>query len=360
MMKIKNEASGSIYYGMHFYPGCAQYTELDKSYCVFLNDDTIRSMGPSFAGKPVFVHHVAEVENDINKLRGEADGWVVDSFYNAADGKHWVKFIVVSDKAEQAIRRGMRLSNCYIPKKFGPAGTWNGISYEREITGGEYEHLAIVPNPRYEESIIMTPEKFKEYNDEKLLEIKKLANNKGDVKMKFSWFKKQKVENSTDLDGMFLILPKSGKEVEIAKLINEADEVEVKKDDPKMAHPDHLVEVKGEKMTVNQLMEKYNAMCETKNESSDDDDAGTADPASLNAADEDELVEEKEDEEEIKDSKKNEEDAAEKELKEEKKKNAKEKADRLRNANNMPQQTAIVELSMDQIARGKQRYGSGN
>lgn len=373
MKRIKNEASGSIFYGMHFYPGCAQYAEQSKDpYCVFLNDDTIRSMGPSFAGKPVFVLHVDEVENDLNKLRGEADGWVVESFYNAADGKHWVKFLVCSDKGMQAIKSGMKLSNCYLPKNFGPSGTWNGISYEREITGGEYEHLAIVPNPRYEESIIMTPEKFKQYNDEKLLEIKKLANNKeGDGKMKFSWFKRQKVENSTDLDSMCVVLPKSGKEVDISKLINEADEVEMKKAEPKMAHPDHMVEVKGQKMSVNDLMEKYNAMCE-KNDSSDDDDS--MDPASMNDDDletadkevpktDEEKAGEKqtlklveEEDKEIKDAKQNEED----EEKAEKKKNAKEKAERLKNADKAPMPVAVVTLSVDQVIRGKQLYGSEN
>lgn len=362
---------------MHFYPGCAEYVEDNqKPYRVFLNDNTIRTMGPSFAGKPVFVLHVDEVEDDLNKLRGEADGWVIESFYNQADGKHWVKFIVCSEKGEQAIKRGMKLSNCYMPKGFGAGGTWNGITYEREITGGEYEHLAIVPNPRYEESIIMSPDKFKAYNDDKLLELKKLANNKqGDVKMKLSWFKRQKVENSTELDGMCVILPNSKREVSIEKLINDADSMEMKKDEPKMAHPDHMVEVKGQKMTVNDLMKKYDAMCESMKKDSEEE---SKDPAEMNddqdmetakkevpKSDDDKKDEEQtlkieeEAEKEVKDSKKNEEDEDEKMAKADKKKNAKEKADRLRNAHNdssLPE--AVVSLSSDKVARGKQLFGS--
>lgn len=386
-MRIKNEAKGSIFYGMHFYPGCAEYVEENKKpYRVFLNDATIRSMGPSFQGKPVFVLHVDGVNDDLNALRGEADGWVIESFYNAADGKHWVKFIVCSEKGERAIKQGMKLSNCYMPKGFSSGGEWNGISYDREITGGEYEHLAIVPNPRYQESVIMTPEKFKAYNSDKLLEIERLSNTKqGDAKMKLSWFKRQKVENSTDLDGMCVILPTSKKEVSIEKLINEADDKEMKKGEPKMANPDHFVEVDGKKMTVDSLMKKFNAMCEKKNDD-DDDDMDSEDPA-MNDDDDMETAKKKtpktddekksekqtlkleeEEEKEVKDSKKNEdedddeddEDEKEKMMaKKNKKKNAREKADRLRNANSdsqIPQ--AVVMLSDDKVARGKQLFGS--
>lgn len=368
--------SASIYYGLHFYPGVAEYQEPDKApYRVFLNEENIRKMGPSFVGKPVFVFHVGEIEKDLNKLRGEADGWVVESFYNPADGKHWVKFVVCSDKGEQAIKRGMKLSNCYIPKSFGPGGTWNGVTYEREITDGEYEHLAIVPNPRYEESVIMTPEQFKKYNDDKLLEIKRLSNNKkGDEKMKFNFFKKSKVENSVDWESMSVVLPKSGKEIEIVKLINEADDKELKKNEPQMAHPDHMVEVKGEKMTVNQLMKKYDDLC-AKNE--EDDEDSSEDPSSMNDDEQDlkysetevpkseddkesekkTLILEEEEEKEVKDSKEESKDDREEEK--EKKKNAKEKAERLRNAHNQSYiPTATVVLSMDQVARGKQLYGS--
>lgn len=363
---IKNEAKGTIWYGMHFYPGCAEYADNGNSYRVFLNDDTIRAMGPSFAGKPVFVLHVDEVEEDLNKLRSEADGWVIESFYNQADGKHWVKFIVCSEKGEQAIKKGFRLSNCYMPKGFGAGGTWNGISYDKEVTGGDYEHLAIVPNPRYEESVIMTPEKFKEYNDNKLNELKKFANNKDEgKKMKFNFFKRQKVENSTELDGMCVVLPNSKKEVFLEKLINEADEREMKKDEPKMVDMKDLVEIDGEKLSVDELVKQFNAAkCNKKNEDEDEDDDDSEDPAAMNSEDEDKKEnEDDEEEKKVEDSKKNEEedDEEEEEKKKNKKKNAKDKADRLRNADKKPTQfVARVDLSMDQVARGKKLFGSDN
>lgn len=248
-----SDGKGQVFYGLHFYPGVARYQEPGtEAFTVYLNEDTLRKMDPSFAGRPVFVLHVDSVEQDVDELRKEADGWAVESFYNPADGKHWVKFLMCSDRGLEAVQRGLRLSNCYVAKNYGPGGVWNGVAYDKEIIDGEYEHLAIVPNPRYDESVIMTPEEFKAYNDEKQAELRKLANAnkanppaKGDVPMKFDFFKRSKVENTADLEVMSVLLPKSKREVSLAKLINEADEVEMEKGKKKEG-----MEKAGEKMNA--------------------------------------------------------------------------------------------------------------
>lgn len=382
---IKN-SKGNVYYGMHFYPGVAEYAEPGKDpYRVFLNEDTIRSMDPTFAGRPIYVEHVDEVESNIDELRKEADGWVIESFFNSADGKHWVKFISVSERAEKAIKAGMRLSNAYIPKSFGQGGMWNGVTYQKEITGGEFEHLAIVRNPRYEESVIMTPDQFKQYNEEKVIELKRLANGKDQKETKemaFKLFKRQKVENSTDIEGMHVVLPKSGREVSITQLVNEMDEAEEKKkanDVP--ADPAHKVKLHdGSMCNVGELVEKHKAMADEL--------------AALKAKKEDEIgleteevspdVEsapemENEDEADDADAKKKALEIAEhedKEMADAKKKNAKadnpksdsddakkaakEKADKLRNANtrHADEEVARVEFSDDMVSRGRSRYGS--
>ena len=359
MPKNAGEAKGNIYYGMHFYPGLAGYQEENgRPYKVFLNENTIRSMDPTFAGCPVFVLHVDEVETDLNKLRSEADGWVIESFYNAADGKHWAKFVVVSEEGKKAIAKGMKLSNCYLPKTFGPSGMWNGIDYEKSITSAEYEHLAIVPNPRYEESVIMTPDEFKKYNDDHQIELKRLANTKGEEKMAFNFFKRAKVENSTDLEGMLVELPKSKVEVHLAHLINMADKEEMEKDKPKVAEGHHLVDCNGKTMTVNEMVEKHKAVCDEleemkkpkEEENAEDDDMEHAKEKPDMSADDkdDDKAELKLREEE------------DKEVKDAKKKNDKEKADRLRNANKFENHGEEVPflMSEDAVARGKAMFGS--
>lgn len=361
-MSIKNaKQPPQIFYGLHMAPGVAEYAEQGRDpYRILINEDTIKNMDSTFAGKPIYVHHVEEV--DLDKIQEEADGYVVESFYNKCDGKHWAKFIVVSDRGHDAIRQGWKLSNAYIPKEFSGGGLWHGVEYIKEVTRGEYEHLAIVPNPRYDESVIMTPEQFKSYNGEKELELLKIANAKGEPRMIF--FKREKIANSADLEKTVVSLPKSGKEMSIAELVTNADDTAMAAKEPmQMANMDHHVMVGEHKMTVNELVTKHMEACnelsalkatpdekaemEKKNAEKEAEAAKAAEAVKANAEKEAKDAEEK---------KKNaEKDAADAE---EKKKNALH-FEALKNAN----MTAIkdeptFEMGEEKLARGKSRYGS--
>lgn len=330
--------------------GVAEYKEPQindgNPYRIFVGEDTIKKMNATFAGKPVYVRHVDAV--NLETLQEEADGYVIESFFNKSDGKNWAKFLVVSDKGHEAIRSGWKLSNAYIPKEMSGGGLWHGVEYVKEVMEGEYEHLAIVPNPRYEESIILTPEEFKAYNSEKEIELTRMANSKGDKGTMFKFFKKTKVENETDLESMSVTLPKSKKEKTIGQIINEMDEVELNAAKPQsqVANGEHMVKCGDEEMTVNALVEKHMALKQKYNEDTADKDAKAAE-----AAGEGELVpnaeeEKKENEEEPK---------KEEEKKEPAKKNH---FDALKNAHKAAKAQANIDLSEDRLARGKTRYGS--
>lgn len=373
-MKLKNaKTKPEIFYGLHMVEGVAEYREPGKDpYRIMIGESTLKNMDPTFAGLPVFVLHVDDVNFD--NIQEEADGYVIESFFNKADGKHWVKFIAVSDEIKVKIKNGWKLSNAYFPKAFSNGGLWHGVEYSKEITGGEYEHLAVVPNPRYEESVILTPDEFKTYNEEKELELKKLANSKekGEQPMKLSLFKKQKVENSTDFEGMSVTLPKSGKEKTLVQLVNEADEKELKKNDD-MADMGHKVKLHDDSMcNVGELLEKHKAL-------HDAHEALKAEHEELKAKhneeehEEDLHVEEtpvdvegdkhNEDDEEAKKKALELAEHEEKEIEAAKKKNAadlkKKNFQTLKNApKTVNEEVARVELSEDQVARGKARYGS--
>lgn len=351
---IKNAKTlPQVYYGLHMVEGLAEYSEKQvnegQPYRILLGEAVLKQMDPTYAGKPVYVHHVDQV--NLDNIQVEADGYVAESFYNPPDGKHWAKFIAVSDAAQEAIRiKKWRLSNAYVPKEFSGGGKWHNVDYSKEVMLAEYEHLAIVPNPRYEESIILTPEEFKAYNLEKELELKQLANSKGDQPM-FTFFKKTKVENAADLENTSVTL-KSGTEKTIKQLINEAEEHEqkgkmLKELDP--IHMDSSIKVGDDSMTVNELVEKYKAAIAPK------------DPS-----DEEKAAEAKKNEE-MEKEKKAKEDLAKKNEEEEKEKKAKEAAEKKQNGNfdalkNAPgaalKEQPSVDLSEDKVARGKDRYGS--
>lgn len=372
---IIHNSKADIFYGMHFYPGVAEYSDgADGAYRIFINEATMRKMDPTFAGCPIFVEHVDEVNSNLDEVKKDADGWVIESFFNQADGKHWVKFAVVSERGKAAIKNGYRLSNAYVPTGFANGGLWNGVTYAKEVTGGEFEHLAIVRNPRYEESEIMTPEKFKKYNDDQQVELKRLANSK-ENSMKLSFFKKEKVENAVDFETMSVTLPKSGKEKSLLQLVNELDEVLVKGD---------LIEVGDKKMKQADLVKAYlNAKDEVEkmkkeNEEKDEDESEVdmekkkvkVEGDKHNEEDEDEDMDDKV----AKKKKENEEDDEDEdeEMMNKKKKNkkkmnssddkefaaAKKKYfDMLKNAqDNASDETAHVEVMQDGVARGKDRY----
>lgn len=379
MDKVENARTlPKVYFGLHMVEGVAEYQEPEKApFRIFIGEETIKNMDPSFKGRPVYVQHVDSV--DLKNLQAEADGYVIRSFFNKADGKHWAEFIVVSDAGHEAIQKGWKLSNAYLPKNLSAGGLWHGVEYAQEVKSGEYEHLAIVPNPRYEESVILTPEDFKAYNARKEADLYKLANSKESKSMLTFW-KKSKVENASDLETTVVTLPLSKKEISIADLVKNMDASMMPEH---MANDDHMVEMPEHgKMSVKALKDAYcNMHAEMKNKA--EPDAGGEDkkePALENKDEakepalenkEDAVDEEKEpklanEEEELEDEKKKKKNA-EKELADKAvaaaaKKNATEGVDHFKALQNAPQdalkEKPVYELSEDKVARGKSRYGS--
>ena len=375
-MKIENAKTlPKIYYGLHMVEGVAEYREPQinngQPYRIFVGESCIKNMDSTFSGRPVYVSHVDDV--NLDKLQEEADGYVVESFFNKSDGKHWAKFIVVSDRGHEAIRGGWKLSNAYIPKKFSGGGLWHGVEYLKEVEEGEYEHLALVPNPRYEESIILTPEEFKAYNERKESELKKFSNSitKG-AKSMFNFFKKSKVENTADFDEMSVILPKSKVEKTLSTIINEMDEVEMNaKSESPMANMDHCVKVNGKMMKLHDAMKHYQELMEkieAKNEEKKPEEKKEHEGEKEIHVDIDSHKEE-EKEEKMEDSMSDEE-AKKKALElakheedemEEKKEKKKNHFDAIKNAElTALESSGVIELSVDKVARGKARYGSGH
>lgn len=368
-----------IFYGLHMAQGVAEYRNPKqnggKPYRLMIGEDAIKNMDPTFAGCPVFVSHVTDVDGwtagrDENGNEVEPDGWVTESFYNSYDGKHWAKFIVTTDRGHEAIRSGWKLSNAYFPESKAPGGLWHGVEYLNEVVKGKYEHLAIVPNPRYSESVILTPEEFKAYNSKKDLELKALANsNEQGEKPMLKFFKKAKVDNSADLEGMSVELPKSKKEFTIAELVANADSNMMS---GCYANGDHKVKVGDEEMTVNELVAKHMAMKNKAPGDQADADAHIAEaagegelPPTQGEVGKEKMAMNDEDEkmkaEKMAKEKKENEEKAEKEKTQNAADAAAKKAnfEKLANAEaDAKKKAPTIDLSQDKVARGKSRYGS--
>ena len=368
-----------VFYGMHFEPGVALYRPKDKKpFMLYISERVIKEMDPSFQGKPLYTMHIDHV--DLENLQQEADGYVIESFFNKYDGKTWAKFIIISDRGHDAIRNGWKLSNGYNPRELAGAGEWHGVPFDHEIMRGEYYHMALVPKPRYESSVIMTPDQFKEYNDKKKQELHDLKNSKesnntdneennsvtvieieGDS---MNFFKRTKIDNAADLENTMVILPKSKQEKTISQIVNELDGLVEKQKEPQVANGDHFIEVGGEKMTVNELIEKHESLKNELDELKKGKEGEGAEGSKNNEAD-DEAKKKAEEEKKKKEAEGVKNAADEKAKKEEearKKTEGKAYFDAIKNAADQAAGfssiTETVDTSMDQVARGKSRYGS--
>ena len=191
--KLENEKSlPEIYYARHMKQGVANYPENKE--IIYISNETIADMAKTFVGKPVFVHH----QNiDLNNLKEQMDGVVSDSFWNKYDGEWWVKFIAITDKCKDAIKKGWKVSNCYDNLVRGNGGTCIDVKYDSEIIGGVFNHLAIVENPRYENAEIYTEDEYNRYNEMKKQKLDKISNSKGETM-------KNKIMNEVDVKDLLL------------------------------------------------------------------------------------------------------------------------------------------------------------
>ena len=304
--EIKNAGQyPKIFYARHMQDGLAGYA----SETILVDNDTVKAMMPTFAGKPLYVHHVSKEDHKEN-LKEDSHGYVLETFISPLDNWVWSKFLAVDDLAFTAINNGWGVSNAYIPLEWGSGGSHNGCDYDRKITAGEFTHLALVPNPRYEESIVLGEEEYKKYCETKKAQLSELQNSKDQKKgsvMKL--FKREKKEVSViDADTLIEIKNDDGttSEVAIQEMIKEltnAKKNEADKDEEKV-NMDMEVDVDGEKMTVAELSNRYSTM-QTKKNAADEDEKENKEEDEKDNADDKDAEDEKENEDDKKEEKKN-------------------------------------------------------
>lgn len=332
-----------VFFAKHMQPGTCGY----DSETVLVDTEAMKAMIKTGVGIPIYVHH----QNvDYSTMKEKAVGYVTESFYNEADGWAWFKCLMVDDEGFNAVAKGWHVSNAYVPTEWGPAGTKNNVPYDREVLNGTFTHLAIVPDPRYEDAVIVSPSDFSAYQD---LKKRELHNSKTEPAKGTQMFKlfKNKKEEVTQIDGDTIVELEGGKEVTVAEMLNALTSAKKADDEKTNAKPvdgDALVECNGEKIPVKELVsrfEKLNAKSK-KNE----DDKKEEDDCKMNEDDEDKE----------KDEKKNKKNDGEEDEDEEgkEKKNDRNHFEELRNAHLIEAApSVIIDTPMAQVKRGQERYG---
>ncbi len=321
-------------------PGLVSYKDQRGGKVELLRKETIDAALATLEGNPVTLGHI-EVDEATNL--DFSNGHTTNPRFNAADGWFWCDSVVETDQARQRINSGEYPSCGYEVLSYGPGGVWQNMRYEREITAIRFNHMAIVPKPRYTDSTFrlnaITP-------TEKSMNVFKL------IKSVVSGDKTTKTEHQVDgaseveIDGVMVRLNDLGK----AWMDQTAAAVRANGDDEVM------IEGCDRPVKLNELKECYkNSMAARRNETEaaekkkkDDEAAAKKETERMNALSADERAKEEQ-------KKKDDADAAAR-------KNALEKqafdtlqGARFRTAQAAPFATSSGSLA-DQIALGAKRY----
>lgn len=241
------------FYAKHMETGLAGY----ENETILIDTDNLKSMIPTFVGKPVYVRHQ---EVDLDTMKDKACGYVTDSFYNELDGWLWVKMLVTDDDGFLAIANGWSVSNAYVPTEWGAGGTHHNCPYDRKIIGGEFTHLAIVPDPRYEEAKIYTPEEYKIYQEDKKKKLEEVHNSKEkDIKMSDETIEVKKGFFQEMFGELLNAVKKNADE-------DKKEEDKKEEGDTKKNADEEKMKVGDEEMTLKELINKYVSLTNKKNE----------------------------------------------------------------------------------------------
>lgn len=332
---------------------------------ILVNQNALEKLAKTSYGIPVVIEHPGVKITPENFKDIPVHGRVADMTYDEKTDEWMINFVVDTQEAVDCLNSGWGVSTAWIGENYGPSGTYNAMPYDRELLEGKYEHLAIVKDPRYE---MAKGPVF--YNSKNSLQEKSKGSNiidnsqkTGSKKMLFKLFRMIKEEIKTNENESYM-LNIAGQDVPLANVLEEMKAMEEKKnaedkdkeeEEKKALNGDDMVEYNGQKMTVNELVEKYN--CMKKNSEGTKGLKKFAEEEEKEEAHKDEKEEEKENEEtkEEKEKKENE----DKEKDEDAKQNAlkeKERFDALKETHD----NAHSDLVNEEFVTLKQRREAGN
>ena len=138
--------------------GVAHYRDFGD---VLITKETLDKFINTMIGCPVIITHKDIDDNNADK---ERVGVVSEVWYNSADGWYYCSGIIWDKKAIDLVKnQGWSVSCTYDFESDNQAKTHNGKKIDREFTNGEFLHLALVDNPRYERANIVMNAKEKEF-----------------------------------------------------------------------------------------------------------------------------------------------------------------------------------------------------
>ena len=262
------------YRALHITPGLVDYPENGQRSTVLVKKPALDKMNRSFLGKPVFnyTHKVVDIKKAFDFTSEESEkhavGVISDVGYDVESGYYFADMMIWDEETQDNISNGYGVSNAYVPE-VGPGGEYNSVPYNEEVTGGEYDHMAIVEEPRYgdvrifENSKGVKPMKFKIVWGKKKREQEAIKANAAAEKAKANMDPdkdKNKPDEEMELNADSVLMGEDGEEYPLAEMLEawKNSNMEDGEEKPTL-NMDDEIDVDGKKVTMKELYDNYNA-----------------------------------------------------------------------------------------------------
>lgn len=156
-ISVEAKGKGRKFVSRFIEPGVAHYEEFGD---VLITKETLDRFINTMVGCPVIIQHKDIDDENVDK---ERVGVISNVWFNEFDGWYYCDGIIWDKQAIDLVKNQEWSVSCtYDFDSDKLEKTHNGKKIDMEFTGGEFLHLALVPNPRYERANIVMNAKEKD------------------------------------------------------------------------------------------------------------------------------------------------------------------------------------------------------
>lgn len=187
----KVEGKGRHFVSRFIEPGAVSY---GKAGVLKVTKEALDKFVQSFVACPIIIKHKKLTKDNVDD---ERVGVVNSVWFDANDAWFYCDGVIYDNDAIRKIENGWSVSCTYdMTESTGESGEWHNIHFDDELLNGVFQHLAIVPNPRYEDATIIFNSKDRE--DDMLFKLfsgKKIQNSNEEEKMDKNALKNKLMEH---------------------------------------------------------------------------------------------------------------------------------------------------------------------
>lgn len=167
LQEDNGKGKGRYFVSRFIEPGLAHYKELGD---IVITKETLDKFIQSMVGCPVIIDHEDVTDKNVDKLRV---GTISRVWFNEMDGWYYCEGILTDDEAIDLVKnQGWNVSCSYSFVSDESQKTYHGKPIDMVFTDGEFLHLAIVEDPKYEGANIVvnsTDDKQEEIKTENII-----------------------------------------------------------------------------------------------------------------------------------------------------------------------------------------------